>query len=129
MCLDYMRSITTAPERTCRWRRTLPYPESRPGRRQHSSPADPRRIAPSLRPDVIYDMDTSFLSISLESVALDGQFRRLAKRTSATLRCVSWRHTWKTVALGAGIEERLRDEITGHSVGRTARSAQARPRY
>jgi integrase len=32
-----------------------------------------------------------------------------------------WRHTWKTRALGAGIEERLRDAITGHrvtSVGR-----------
>lgn len=32
-----------------------------------------------------------------------------------------WRHTWKTIALGAGIEERLRDAITGHraaSVGR-----------
>ncbi|MGU3326927.1 DUF6538 domain-containing protein [Methylobacterium mesophilicum] len=32
-----------------------------------------------------------------------------------------WRHTWKTRALGVGIEERLRDAITGHrveSVGR-----------
>ena len=32
-----------------------------------------------------------------------------------------WRHTWKTRALGAGIEERIRDAITGHrvtSVGR-----------
>ncbi|WP_411901780.1 tyrosine-type recombinase/integrase [Methylorubrum thiocyanatum] len=32
-----------------------------------------------------------------------------------------WRHTWKTRALAAGIEERLRDAITGHrvtSVGR-----------
>lgn len=32
-----------------------------------------------------------------------------------------WRHTWKTRALDAGIEERLRDAITGHrasSVGR-----------
>lgn len=27
-----------------------------------------------------------------------------------------WRHTWKTRALGAGIEERLRDAVTGHRV-------------
>ncbi len=33
----------------------------------------------------------------------------------------AWRHTWKTQALGAGIEERIRDAIAGHSVGRTAR--------
>lgn len=32
-----------------------------------------------------------------------------------------WRHTWKTRALGAGIEERLRDAITGHSVGTVGR--------
>ena len=32
-----------------------------------------------------------------------------------------WRHTWKTRALEAGIEERLRDAITGHSVGSVAR--------
>lgn len=33
-----------------------------------------------------------------------------------------WRHIWKTRALGAGIDERLRDAVTGHrvsSVGRT----------
>jgi integrase len=29
----------------------------------------------------------------------------------------AWRHTWKTTALGAGIDDRLRDAITGHSVG------------
>lgn len=32
-----------------------------------------------------------------------------------------WRHTWKTRALGAGIEERLRDAITGHSVASVGR--------
>lgn len=32
-----------------------------------------------------------------------------------------WRHTWKTSALGAGIEERLRDAITGHSVASVGR--------
>lgn len=32
-----------------------------------------------------------------------------------------WRHTWKTHALGAGIEERLRDAITGHSVASVGR--------
>lgn len=52
-----------------------------------------------------------------------------------------WRHTWKTRALGAGIEERLRDAITGHrvtSVGRKyeapsltmlAKAVEAFPRY
>lgn len=33
----------------------------------------------------------------------------------------AWRHTWKTQALGAGIEERIRDAIAGLAVGRTAR--------
>ncbi|MEZ2406944.1 tyrosine-type recombinase/integrase [Bosea sp. RCC_152_1] len=33
----------------------------------------------------------------------------------------AWRHTWKTEALGVGIEERIRDAIAGHSIGRTAR--------
>ncbi|KFC66831.1 Site-specific recombinase XerD [Bosea sp. LC85] len=33
----------------------------------------------------------------------------------------AWRHTWKTEALGVEIEERIRDAIAGHSVGRTAR--------
>ncbi|WP_409564504.1 DUF6538 domain-containing protein [Methylobacterium sp. J-088] len=32
-----------------------------------------------------------------------------------------WRHTWKTRALGAGIEERLRDAITGHRVASVGR--------
>lgn len=32
-----------------------------------------------------------------------------------------WRHTWKTRALGAGIEERLRDAITGHRVSSVGR--------
>ncbi|WP_409567837.1 tyrosine-type recombinase/integrase [Methylobacterium sp. E-025] len=39
--------------------------------------------------------------------------------------CVSpnhgWRHTWKTRALSAGIEERLRDAITGHRVASVGR--------
>ncbi|MCJ2101951.1 site-specific integrase [Methylobacterium sp. E-046] len=32
-----------------------------------------------------------------------------------------WRHTWKTRALGVGIEERLRDAITGHKVASVGR--------
>nr|WP_187275530.1 tyrosine-type recombinase/integrase [Methylobacterium sp. WL6] len=32
-----------------------------------------------------------------------------------------WRHTWKTRALGAGIEERLRDAVTGHRVASVGR--------
>jgi integrase len=36
-----------------------------------------------------------------------------------------WRHTWKTRALGAGIEERLRDAITGHSVRSVGRRYEA----
>ncbi len=32
-----------------------------------------------------------------------------------------WRHTWKTEALGAGIEERIRDAIVGHSVAKQGR--------
>ncbi|WP_157182150.1 tyrosine-type recombinase/integrase [Methylobacterium sp. WSM2598] len=32
-----------------------------------------------------------------------------------------WRHTWKTRALGAGIEERIRDAITGHRVATVGR--------
>ena len=32
-----------------------------------------------------------------------------------------WRHTWKTRALGARIEERLRDAITGHRVASVGR--------
>ena len=36
-----------------------------------------------------------------------------------------WRHTWKTRALGAGIEERLRDAITGHRVTSVGRKYEA----
>ncbi|SFG63143.1 DUF6538 domain-containing protein [Methylobacterium gossipiicola] len=36
-----------------------------------------------------------------------------------------WRHTWKTRALGAGIEERLRDAITGHRVASVGRRYEA----
>jgi len=32
-----------------------------------------------------------------------------------------WRHTFKTRALGAGIEERLRDAITGHRIASVGR--------
>jgi integrase len=32
-----------------------------------------------------------------------------------------WRHTWKTRALGVGIQERLRDAITGHRVSSVGR--------
>ncbi|CAO4182709.1 DUF6538 domain-containing protein [Methylorubrum populi] len=36
-----------------------------------------------------------------------------------------WRHTWKTRALGAGIEERLRDAVTGHRVASVGRKYEA----
>jgi integrase len=36
-----------------------------------------------------------------------------------------WRHTWKTRALGAGIEERLRDAVTGHRVASVGRQYEA----
>lgn len=36
-----------------------------------------------------------------------------------------WRHTWKTRALGAGIEERLRDAVTGHRVVSVGRKYEA----
>ena len=36
-----------------------------------------------------------------------------------------WRHTWKTRALGAGIEERLRDAVTGHKVASVGRKYEA----
>lgn len=36
-----------------------------------------------------------------------------------------WRHTWKTRALGAGIEERLRDAVTGHRVASVGRRYEA----
>ena len=38
-----------------------------------------------------------------------------------------WRHTWKTIALGAGIEERIRDAITGHKVTSVGRRYEAPP--
>lgn len=38
-----------------------------------------------------------------------------------------WRHTWKTRALGAGIEEKIRDAITGHSVKSVARGYEHPP--
>src|SRR3954452_8181694 len=36
-----------------------------------------------------------------------------------------WRHTWKTGALGADIEERLRDAVTGHRVASVGRKYEA----
>jgi hypothetical protein len=38
-----------------------------------------------------------------------------------------WRHSWKTIALGAGIEERIRDAITGHKVASVGRKYEAPP--
>ncbi|MBO1906154.1 tyrosine-type recombinase/integrase [Microvirga sp. 3-52] len=38
-----------------------------------------------------------------------------------------WRHSWKTIALGAGIEERIRDAITGHKVTSVGRKYEAPP--
>lgn len=34
----------------------------------------------------------------------------------------AWRHTWKTIALRVGIDERYRDAIAGHAPGTTGRS-------
>jgi integrase len=36
-----------------------------------------------------------------------------------------WRHSFKTIALGAGIEERIRDAITGHKVASVGRKYEA----
>jgi len=44
--------------RTHRVGQRLTADEVCPGDRQHSAAADPRRIAPSLRPDLIFDTDT-----------------------------------------------------------------------
>jgi integrase len=38
-----------------------------------------------------------------------------------------WRHSFKTLALGAGIEERIRDAITGHRVASVGRKYEAPP--
>ena len=38
-----------------------------------------------------------------------------------------WRHSWKTIALGAGIEERIRDAITGQKVASVGRKYEAPP--
>jgi len=38
-----------------------------------------------------------------------------------------WRHSWKTIALGAGIEERIRDAITGHRVTSVGRRYEVPP--
>jgi integrase len=38
-----------------------------------------------------------------------------------------WRHSFKTIALGAGIEERIRDAITGHKVASVGRKYEAPP--
>jgi len=77
----------------------------------------------------------------IESQKLATWLGKEARISGASLRINhGWRHTWKTLALGANIEERDTDAITGHSVGRMARkyehpkrmlaSAMARfPRY
>lgn len=39
----------------------------------------------------------------------------------------AWRHTFKTVALGAGIEERVRDSLTGHGPGSVGRAYEHPP--
>jgi hypothetical protein len=38
-----------------------------------------------------------------------------------------WQHSWKTIALGAGIEERIRDAITGHKVTSVGRKYETPP--
>ena len=56
------------------------------------------------------------------------QGHKVGKRIRETINidpCLSpnhgWRHTWMTRALGAGIDERLRDAITGHRVASVGR--------
>jgi integrase len=39
----------------------------------------------------------------------------------------AWRHSWKTRALGAGVEERIRDAITGHKVTAVGRMYESPP--
>jgi integrase len=58
---------------------------------------------------------------ALESIRLAGWLREETQIAKGVRINHAWRHTWKTQALGAGIEERIRDAIAGHSVGRTAR--------
>jgi integrase len=38
-----------------------------------------------------------------------------------------WRHSFKTIALGAGIDERIRDAITGHKVTSVGRKYETPP--
>ncbi len=38
-----------------------------------------------------------------------------------------WRHSFKTIALGAGIDERIRDAITGHKVASVGRKYESPP--
>nr|WP_274382764.1 tyrosine-type recombinase/integrase [Methylorubrum extorquens] len=63
-----------------------------------------------------------------ETSPAEQQAKALATWVRATVRLDprvdpnhGWRHTWKTRALGAGIEERLRDAITGHRVASVGR--------
>ncbi|WP_449411906.1 DUF6538 domain-containing protein [Methylobacterium komagatae] len=57
----------------------------------------------------------------IQGRSLGRWIRRTVKLDPAVDPNHGWRHTWKTRALGAGIEERLRDAITGHSVGTVGR--------
>lgn len=57
----------------------------------------------------------------MQGRSLGRWIRRTVKLDPAVDPNHGWRHTWKTRALGAGIEERLRDAITGHSVGSVGR--------
>ncbi|CAN7586759.1 hypothetical protein [Bosea sp. LjRoot237] len=58
----------------------------------------------------------------IESQKLATWLGKEAKITDGGVRINhAWRHTWKTEALGVRIEERIRDAIAGHSVGKTAR--------
>ncbi|WP_186813047.1 tyrosine-type recombinase/integrase [Methylorubrum extorquens] len=63
-----------------------------------------------------------------ETSPAEQQAKALATWVRATVRLDprvdpnhGWRHTWKTRALGAGIEERLRDAITGHRIASVGR--------
>jgi integrase len=38
-----------------------------------------------------------------------------------------WRHSFKTIALGVGIDERIRDAITGHKVTSVGRKYETPP--
>ena len=67
-------------------------------------------------------IDAVTAQAEIESQKLATWLGKEAKITGGDVRINhAWRHTWKTEALGVGIEERIRDAIAGHAVGKVAR--------